>query len=240
MVFVPMERTFPLRPAQGPFRPGWTTDVAHFFVSHLLVQMSLFMTLVPARVLFGWASTPGLRAMVSAQPVALQFLEIVLVADLTEYAVHRLFHSVPMLWRFHAIHHSAQAMDWLAGSRLHLIDILLTRGLTFIPIFVLGFAEPAVYAYLVFVSFHAVFIHANVRFDLSALEPWVATPRFHHWHHSAAREAIDRNFAVHLPGIDRVFGTYHAPPGEWPETYGIEGNPVPEGYIDQTAWPLRG
>jgi lathosterol oxidase len=68
----------------------------------------------------------------------------------------------------------------------------------------------------------------------------VATPRFHHWHHSAAREAIDRNFAVHLPGIDRVFGTYHAPPGEWPETYGIEGNPVPEGYIDQTAWPLRG
>lgn len=238
LVFVPMERAFPLRRAQGPFRPGWTTDVAHFFVSHLLVQVSLFMTLVPARVFFGWASTPGLRALVSSQPLWLQFLEIVLVADLTEYAIHRLFHRVPFFWRFHAIHHSARAMDWLAGSRLHLVDILLTRGLTFVPIFVLGFSEPAVYAYLVFVSFHAVFIHANVRFDLASIEGWIATPRFHHWHHSAAREAVDRNFAVHLPLIDRLFGSYYAPAGEWPEAYGIASNPVPEGYVDQAVWPF--
>ncbi len=238
LIFAPMERAFPLREGQGTFRPGWTTDVAHFLVSHLLVQLSLFTTLVPARVLFGWASTPELRALVSAQPLALQFLAIVLTADLTEYAVHRLFHRIPFLWRFHAIHHSARAMDWLAGSRLHLVDILLTRGLTFIPLFILGFAEPAVYAYLVFVSFHAVFIHANVRFNLSSLEAWVATPRFHHWHHSSAREAIDRNFAVHLPIIDRVFGTYYAPAGKWPQAYGIEGHPVPEGYVEQTLWPL--
>ena len=240
LVFVPMERAFPHRPEQGPFRPGWTTDVAHFFVSHLLVQMSLFMTLVPARVLFGWASTPALRAFVSESPLLLQFVAIVVVADLTEYAVHRLFHRAPWLWRFHAIHHSAQAMDWLAGSRLHLIDILLTRGLTFVPIFVLGFAEPAVYAYLVFVSFHAVFIHANVRFDLAAIEAFIATPRFHHWHHSSAAEAIDRNFAVHLPAIDRLFGTHYAPAGRWPEAYGILGHPVPEGYVDQTLWPWTG
>ena len=240
LVFVPMERAFPLRPDQGPFRPGWTTDVAHFFVSHLLVQVSLFTTLAPARVMFGWAATPELRAMASSQPLFLQFLEIVLVADLTEYAVHRLFHGVPLLWRFHAIHHSAQAMDWLAGSRLHLVDILLTRGLTFVPIFVLGFSEGAVYAYLVFVSFHAVFIHANVRFDLTRLEDWIATPRFHHWHHSAAAEAVDRNFAVHLPAIDRVFGTHYAPKGRWPDSYGISTNPVPEGYVEQAVWPFTG
>ncbi|MBP9944977.1 MAG: sterol desaturase family protein [Vicinamibacteria bacterium] len=239
LVFVPMERAFPHRPGQGPFRRGWTTDVAHFFVSHLLVQMSLFMTLVPARVLFGWASTPALRALVSESPLILQFFAIVVVADLTEYAVHRLFHRVPWLWRFHAIHHSAQSMDWLAGSRLHLVDILLTRGLTFVPIFVLGFAGPAVYAYLVFVSFHAVFIHANVRFDFRGIETLIATPRFHHWHHSSAAEATDRNFAVHLPAIDRLFGTHYAPAGVWPEAYGIAGHPVPEGYVAQTVWPWR-
>jgi sterol desaturase/sphingolipid hydroxylase (fatty acid hydroxylase superfamily) len=238
LVFFPVERLFPLRPEQGPFRVGWTTDLAHFLVSHLLVQVSLFMTLVPARVLFGWALSSRLQQAVSGQPLPVQFLEIVVVADLTEYTLHRLFHRVPFLWRFHAIHHSARAMDWLAGSRLHLVDILLTRGLTFIPLFILGFAETAVVAYLVFVSFHAVFIHANVRFDLARLEGWVATPRFHHWHHSAAEEAKDRNFAVHLPAIDRLFGTYHAPKRLWPDVYGIQGHPVPEGYVEQTLWPF--
>ena len=238
-IFVPLERAFPLRKDQGAFRPGWTTDLSHFLVSHLLVQVSLFMTLTPAKALFGWALAPEIHRAVASQPLILQFFEVVLVADLTEYMVHRVFHRVPLLWRFHAIHHSARAMDWLAGSRLHLIDILLTRGLTFIPIFILGFADGAVYAYLTFVSFHAVFIHANVRFDLSAIERFIATPRFHHWHHASAREAVDRNFAIHLPIIDRVFGTYHAPEGRWPDGYGIEGHPVPEGYVEQTIWPLR-
>jgi sterol desaturase/sphingolipid hydroxylase (fatty acid hydroxylase superfamily) len=76
--------------------------------------------------------------------------------------VHRLFHQVPWLWRFHQIHHSSRHMDWLAGSRLHLVDIVVTSGLTFVPIYVLGFAAPPTYAYLLFVSFQAVLIHANV------------------------------------------------------------------------------
>jgi len=238
VIFAPMERLFPLRPEQGPFRRGWTTDLTHFFVSHLLVQVSLFLTLVPATVLFDGALSPAVRSLVAAQPIPLQVLEVIAVADLTEYAIHRLFHAVPFLWRFHAIHHSAPAMDWLAGSRLHLVDILLTRGLTFVPLFVLGFAESAVYLYLAFVSFHAVFIHANVRFDLSAIEDWIATPRFHHWHHSASAAARDRNFAVHLPVLDRFFGTYHAPRGEWPGSYGLIEETAPEGYVEQTVWPF--
>jgi lathosterol oxidase len=127
-------------------------------------------------------------------------------------------------------------MDWLAGSRLHLVDIVVTRGLSFVPLYVLGFAPPAVYAYLVFVSFLAVFIHANVRVDLGALDWVVATPRFHHWHHAAS--PVDKNFAVHLPWIDRLFGTAYLPEGRWPEAYGITGRPVPEGYWRQLAWPL--
>jgi hypothetical protein len=59
------------------------------------------------------------------------------------------------------------------------------------------------------------------------------------WHHGAAREAIDRNFAVHLPIIDRLFGTCYAPNRRWPEAYGIAGDPIPEGYVEQTLWPLR-
>jgi lathosterol oxidase len=237
LVFVPLERVAPRLREQPIFRRGWTTDLMHFAMSHLLVQVTVVLTMLPAALFFRWATHPWLQDTVASQPLWLQFLEIVLVADLTQYWVHRAFHRVPWLWRVHAIHHSSETLDWLAGSRLHLIDIVVTRGLSFVPLYVLGFAPAAVYAYLVFVSFLAVFIHANVRFNLPALDWVLVTPRFHHWHHAAS--PIDKNFAVHLPWLDRLFGTAHLPPGRWPEAYGIAGHPVPEGYWRQLAWPFR-
>ena len=239
LLFVPVERVIPRLPEQPIFRPGWTTDLMHFAMSHLMVQVTVVLTMLPAALFFRWATQPWLQDAVAAQPLPLQFAEIVLVADFTQYWVHRAFHRVPWLWRLHAIHHSSQTLDWLAGSRLHLVDIVVTRGLSFVPLYVLGFAAPAIYAYLVFVSFLAVFIHANVRADLRALDWVLVTPRFHHWHHAAQAEAVDKNFAVHLPWIDRLFGTAYLPSGRWPEAYGIAGHPVPEGYWRQLAWPFR-
>jgi lathosterol oxidase len=209
----------------------------HFAMSHLLVQVTVLMTMLPAALFFRWAVSPEFQDTVAAQPLVLQFVEILLVADLSEYAVHRAFHRVPWLWRFHAIHHSSRAMDWLAGSRLHLVDIVITRGLSFVPLYVLGFAPAALTAYLIFVSFHAVFIHTNIRFRFRALEPFLVTPRFHHWHHAV--EPVDRNFAIHLPWIDRLFGTAYLPEDRWPEQYGIAGHPVPEGYWRQLALPFE-
>jgi sterol desaturase/sphingolipid hydroxylase (fatty acid hydroxylase superfamily) len=239
LLFVPMERIFARRRAQPIFRAEWRTDLVYFAASHLLVQVTVLLTLAPATLFFAWAVRPGLQQAVQAQPLALQLVEIVVVADLSEYVVHRAFHRVPWLWRFHAIHHSAAALDWLAASRLHLLDIVVTRGLSFVPLYLLGFAPTALYAYLIFVSFHAVFIHANVRFRFRAIEWLLVTPRFHHWHHAASPEAVDRNFAVHLPFIDRLFGTWYFPDGRWPEAYGLAGRPVPEGWLRQLLWPFR-
>jgi lathosterol oxidase len=175
---------------------------------------------------------------VAAQPLVIQFLEALLLADLFQYGIHRLFHAVPWLWRFHAVHHSSTELDWLAGSRLHLVDVVITRGFSFIPLFVMGFSELAILSYAVWVSFQAVWLHANFRPRAGWLSRWIATPEFHHWHHSAEREAIDRNFAVHLPVIDRIFGTAYMP-GRWPAVYGIEGNPVPDGWLAQLVYPFR-
>ena len=238
LLFVPLERLFARLPSQPIFRPGWQTDLAHFAASHLLVQVTVLLTLAPAALFFAWAVRPGLQQAVQSQPLVAQLVAIVIVADLAQYAVHRAFHRVPWLWRFHQIHHSARAMDWLASSRLHLLDIVVTRGLSFVPLYVLGFSAPAVYAYLVFVSFHAVFIHANVRFRFRPIEWLVVTPRFHHWHHAAAPEAVDRNFAVHLPVIDRLFGTSYFPDGRWPDAYGLAGLPVPDGWLRQLVRPF--
>lgn len=239
LVFVPMERAFPQRPDQSTFRPGWTTDLLHFFVSHLLVQLSAWLTLAPAATVTRLVTVPQFQATVASLPWLVQFGLIVVLADCGEYLMHRLFHRVPWLWRFHAIHHSSEHIDWLAGSRLHLIDVVITRGFTFVPIALLGFANGPVYAYLVFVSFHAVFIHANVRFQFGRLENWIVTPRFHHWHHSAERAALDKNFAVHLPWIDRIFGTYYCPDGRWPERYGLNEERIRDAYWSHLIWPIR-
>ncbi len=239
LVFVPMERLFPQWPSQSTFRAGWTTDVAHFFVSHVLVQISAWITLAPAAAATRVLLWPDVQSTVAALPWIVQLGAIVLLADLGEYTVHRAFHRVPWLWRFHAIHHSSEHIDWLAGSRLHLVDVVLTRGVTFVPIALLGFANGPVYTYLVFVSFHAVFIHANVRFRFGAAEHWLVTPRFHHWHHSAQPEALDKNFAVHLPWIDKLFGTYHLPKDQWPTRYGLSGDRIPDSYTSHLVWPFR-
>lgn len=131
-------------------------------------------------------------------------------------------------------------MDWLAGSRLHLVDIVITRALVLLPVVLLGFSMQAVYAYLVFVAAHAVFVHANVRFRFGWLENLLVTPRFHHWHHSAAAEAVNRNFAVHFPWLDRLFGTHYLPAGDrWPDDYGVAGDPVPIGYLAQLLYPVK-
>lgn len=235
LVFVPLERLFRRLP-QRVFRPGWRTDLAHFGVSHLLVQVTVFLTMLPATVLFRWAVSDRFQAAVAAQPLWLQFVEALLAADLFAYLAHRAFHEVPFLWRFHQIHHSSEQLDWLAGSRLHVVDVVVTRAFGFIPLYVIGFSAGAIVAYLTWASFQAVFIHSNLRFRFGPVRYLLATPQFHHWHHSAT--LYDKNFAVHLPVIDRLFGTYHLPGEEWPERYGIEGAPVPDGYVRQLVYPL--
>ena len=238
-VFIPLERLFARLPEQDVFRRDWRTDLVYFFLSALLVQVTTLLTMKPAMTLFTWAVSVNVQKLVSSQPLVIQFIEILVLTDFVQYWVHRAFHRVPLLWRFHRIHHSADVMDWLAGSRLHLVDVAVTRGLTYVPIYVLGFSETALIAYVAFVSIQATFIHANVRFNFGRLRWVMATPQFHHWHHGAEPEAVDKNFAVHLPLLDRMFGTCHLPGDRWPASYGLAaGKAVPPGYVRQLVDPF--
>lgn len=238
LVFVPLERFFCRLKEQRIFRSGWQTDLWHFFFSHLLVQVTALLILAPALVFSKYLANAELQSLVRLQPPWLQFLEIVIMADFTQYWVHRMFHSVPILWRFHAIHHSSEEMDWLAGSRLHLLDIVVTRGLTLVPLFYLGFEQSALHAYLLFVAFLATFIHANIRFQFLPLHRVIATPAFHHWHHAAEKKAADKNFAVHLPLLDILFGTYYLPHRCWPARYGLNEGKIPKNYLGQLIYPF--
>jgi len=240
VIFVPLELLFPYRREQPIFREFWKTDLAYFFVSHVFIQVITILTLKPAVVFFDWTTYPAIRSFLGSQYFVVQFIGILVVADMTQYWVHRLFHSVPRLWKFHAVHHSAQTMDWLAGSRLHLVDIAVTRALSYVPIYWLGFSEGALFAYIVFVSIHATFIHSNFRVDFGPLKWLIATPRFHHWHHTSDPAVLDKNFAVHLPFIDKIFGTYYFPRSAWPTAYGVtDADLPPSGFFAQLAYPFR-
>ena len=238
-VFVPLERLFALRIGQHVFRRQWLVDLTYFFVNSLLIEVLTILTLGPALVLFGWARSDQVQHAIGSLPLLAQVPLLLLAADFTQYWVHRAFHGSRLLWPFHAIHHSAAEMDWLAGSRLHLVDVIVTRGLTYVPIFLLGFSQQALIVYVFLVAAQATFIHANVRWEFRALRRLVATPAFHHWHHSAEPQAIDKNFAVHTPFWDLLFGTYYLP-ARWPSSYGIaHSRPVPARWFPQLLFPFR-
>jgi lathosterol oxidase len=233
-VMIPLEKVFGRREQGGVFRKGWAVDLTYFFVSTMLVQVTTYLSLQPAFVLFEWAVVPEVQAIVRSQPIVLQIVEIMFLADLMQYWVHRLFHEISWLWKFHAVHHSAEVMDWMAGNRLHIVDLALTRSMVFVPAFVLGFADLAIYFYIVIVAVQSVFIHANLNWNFGWLEYVLTTPRFHHWHHALEREATDKNFAVHFPVLDLMFGTFYLPAGNvWPAGYGVHSSDVPEHYFAQ-------
>ena len=238
LIFLPLERAWPRKTEQKVFRRRWKTDLVHVFVSGLLYRVGTIL-LVSLSVVYLERLVPAsFRAAVSAQPVWLAFIEVLVIADMGFYFVHRAFHAYPWLWRFHAIHHSIEEMDFLAAHRVHPVDQILTRGATLIPIFVLGFAGEAILLFGIVYQWQSVLIHSNVRIGIGPLRWIFASPEFHHWHHANQVEAVDKNFAGQLSIIDAAFGTAYLPPGEMPRQYGIDG-PVPDSYLAQLTYPME-
>jgi sterol desaturase/sphingolipid hydroxylase (fatty acid hydroxylase superfamily) len=212
IAFIALERIFKrVAPEQRILRPGWQMDLLYFSVNHLGIGAFLLISNHFAHELFGWAVSPWLQSHVQAFPGVVRFVLVILAADLVEYTLHRTLHEVPALWRIHAVHHSPSHMDWLSGSRLHVCEILLTRSLILVPIFLLGFPQDTIFAYVIFVSVQSVVIHSNLAWDLGWLRYVLVTPHFHHWHHASDEEALDRNYCAHTPLWDHVFRTAHAP-----------------------------
>jgi sterol desaturase/sphingolipid hydroxylase (fatty acid hydroxylase superfamily) len=238
--FVLLEWVFPrVRPEQGPLSPGWRLDLAYFGVNHLLIGVFLVVSTHFAHDYFAWAISPSLQAHVVALPAIIRFALVILAADAVEYASHRAYHEVPLLWRIHAVHHSPEYMDWLSGSRLHFLEPLVTRALVLVPIVLLGFPQDTIFAYLIFISVQSVLIHSNIKMKVGWLRYVVVTPQFHHWHHASDAEAIDKNYAAHTPLFDMLFGSWHLPKDRWPVKYGTV-KPIPGGMLGQVLHPFVG
>lgn len=238
LMFAPIERFWPHNREQRLFRTEWREDLFYYLISSMLVQIFTYLALAPSSIInANTVSLAGIRAAIGGQPWLLQFAEAMILTDLAQYWFHRAFHRVPFLWGFHAVHHSAKAMDWLAGARMHFVEIILLRGVTSLPLLTFGFLPSVMQAYVALVYVYSGLVHANLRGDFDRFGHLIVTPRFHHWHHGIEKEAIDVNFAIHFPLWDKLFGTFYLPKGKWPSGYGI-GEKMPQGYWRQLAYPF--
>lgn len=230
LVFVPLERIAPRRDIPLIARAR-ATDWLHATLTPWIV----------AGIVLGASRVPvhgpvRLHALVATLPRPVAFVLAFLVAELGTYGVHYAMHRIPFLWRFHAVHHSAEQLDFLAGMRRHPVDTALSALALALPGFLLGLPLGDVAAYALFAKLWTIFLHANIDVRLRPLERIVTTPYFHHGHHDH-EETEPRNLATLLAALDVLFGTYRAP-AAWPRAYGTT-EPVSRSWLGQLALRRR-
>ena len=139
----------------------------------------------------------------------------VIAMDFIIYLQHVMVHAVPVLWRFHRVHHADPDFDVTTGARFHPIEIILSMLIKFATIAVLGPPVLAVVIFEVLLNATAMFNHSNVRLNLAidkVLRLFVVTPDMHRVHHSVEDDEANSNFGFNLPWWDRLFGTYRNQP----------------------------
>ena len=241
VIFVPLEQLCAVHPVKI-WRKQTGVDLAWYFSNSVLPAMILAL----ARALLAQAlrsgDPGGFYSWMAALPFWLKLLLVLLVNDIGAYWGHRALHAHPRLWRFHAIHHSAEEMDWLVNTRAHPFDMVFVRFAGLAPVYLLGLAQtsgphidPAVAILMIFGTLWTFFIHSNIRVRLGFLESLISSPAFHHWHHSND-ERRDHNYSFVFPFIDRVFGTAWLPK-EWPSAYGVDEE-IPKTLAGQLLAPL--
>ncbi|MFO1041044.1 MAG: sterol desaturase family protein [Planctomycetaceae bacterium] len=170
--------------------------------------------------LFG-AATVGVASWTAEREFGLLFrvnlawpgrlLIAVFLLDAWLYVWHRLNHRIPVLWRFHRMHHSDHEMDVSTATRFHLGEHLLSAAMRLIIISVIGASISELAAYEILVVLATMFHHANI--SLGTMERWICwfivTPGMHKIHHSRQRSEADSNYSVLFPLWDRIACTYH-------------------------------
>ena len=236
VMFAPMERAFPASPNQRFFRRDLPTDLAFFFGQHLIFA-SAAVTIIAwfTAPLDSWAAIRPVRTTFAGWPVPAQVVVVLVLGDFCAYWGHRLQHRVPLLWRFHSVHHTATEVDWLAAHREHPLDGVYTQALVNLPALALGFDVAAVLGVVAFRSLWAIFIHSNVRLPLGPLRYVVGSPALHRWHH--VRDQHAGNYANLAPWLDVMFGTYHRPTEPPTELGVIEEHPTD--YVGLLLHPFR-
>jgi len=209
----------------------WTGNLGTVIFNTLLIR--LLMPVLPFTVAI-WARQQGIGVFsVLPVPFGINVIITILLMDLMIYWQHRIFHRIPLLWRFHSMHHMDRDLDASSALRFHFVEILLSTLLKIVFVLLLGAAPEGVIAFEAILNGLAMFNHANIRIPLKIdriLRVFVVTPDFHRVHHSEIFRENDSNFGFNLSLWDHLFKSYRAQPqkGHLGMTLGLKGYEDPK------------
>lgn len=152
----------------------------------------------------------GLMQRLPASAAVRDALAVVLL-DYSLYWWHVLEHRIPLLYRFHQVHHSDLELDATTAARFHFGEFLASVPWRAAQVLAIGASPRAFRIWQRLTWLSVLFHHANVRLPLSverALSRIIVTPRLHGIHHSVVRSEQDSNWSSGLSLWDRLHGTY--------------------------------
>jgi sterol desaturase/sphingolipid hydroxylase (fatty acid hydroxylase superfamily) len=227
-----------------PYRRDWLrshgdlrTDIAHLLFSTNLT-LALRWLVIAAVIAIAGTRDIGFDVWPSQWPLVAQLGVLLIVHSVVGYWVHRLHHQIPLLWRLHAIHHSAPRVYWLNQWRVHPVEGLID-GLALVPAVLLGVPEAVLLVFVAIDAVHLILQHANIDLRLGPFGRILSMSEAHRWHHSRIPSEADGNYGGVVLIWDHVFGTYVDPPDrDAPDAAGIQ-RPFPTGYLGQLAAPFK-
>ncbi len=193
----------------------WFNNLAIVLLDTVIVR--LLFPLVPMSMALlaqerGWGLFNNLGV-----PYLLEVTVAVIVLDFVIYLQHVLFHAVPLLWRFHMVHHTDLDLDVTSGVRFHPIEIILSMGIKLAAVGSLGLPALAVFIFEILLNGTSMFNHTNVFIPLKLdriIRLLIVTPDMHRVHHSVILRETDSNYGFTLSWWDRLLGTYRAQPAK--------------------------
>lgn len=210
-------------------------------VSELFSRALVTMVFITCACSFGHRVGPELFTgfgPISRQPYGWIMVEMLVAGDFIYYWVHRAAHTVPFLWRFHAVHHSTSHAHWGSAFRVHPAEVYAQLA-AFVPLFALGFPVDALAPLAPFNVLYAMLIHSNL--TVSFRGPWryvLNSPVYHRWHHARGLKRPGRNFAGYFPLYDVLFGTCHES-AELPRSLGLEDPRMPVTCLGQLRYAVQ-
>jgi len=218
-------------------------DVGHFFVSGILTIRLLEVPIrIAAIAAAAWlAGVTGGSIWPTEWNLWAQLGLALVVGEFFMYWIHRLSHEYDLLWRFHALHHSAPRLYFLNAVRFHPVDIALSNFAPMVPLLLLGADDRVIALFGLFSAVHGLFQHANLEIRLGPLNWIFSQAELHRWHHSKRLEESNTNFGQNLIVWDIVFGTRYLPADrEPPRSIGLSGLAAfPMDFLGQLLSPLR-
>ncbi|OWQ91861.1 sterol desaturase [Roseateles aquatilis] len=230
-----------------PHEPQWLMDdgetrcnLAHTLLTKGSAQLAAALA-ASFPVALAAVAQPSLRVSIGVWPthwpLVVQVVIALVVVELGLYVAHRSAHEWPLLWRFHALHHSVRRLWVLNTGRFHVIDSAFKAVLGQIPLYLLG-APLAVFAWVGAVTaVTGLLTHCNIELRTGWLDRVFSTPALHRWHHSRVLEEGNRNYGENIVLWDLLFGTYLRPRHRPPVDIGIDGH-VETGFLAQLMQPL--